>query len=421
MADPAVGVSDSVREKSVGGRGERGKGWIAVAGMIAILVICAWWWYSGGRETTDDAQVDGNVMPIAAKVGGIVLEINVNENQQVEAGAVLANLDRRDLEVALARAEADRGEAEAAVAAAEAEVPVTSATSEGGLASAQAGRGNAVAGIAVAERQIEAARAKLTAAEARVREAEANLAKISQDVLRLRPLVEKDEVSRQQFDALVASQQAAQAAADSSRAAVAEAQTGVSVAESRLAQARGELTQAGSAVQIAQTAPQQVAITRARLASARAQLAQAQAAVRQAKLNVEYATVRAPSAGVVSRKSAKPGQIVQPGQPLMALVPLHDVWVTANFKETQLRNMRIGQPVAIDVDAYSGGSFSGHVESIAPATGAKFSMLPPENATGNFVKVVQRVPVRIAIETGQDAERVLRPGMSVAVSVLSRR
>ena len=254
-----------------------------------------------------------------------------------------------------------------------------------------------------------------------MREAEANLARVTQDVQRLRPLVEKDEVSRQQFDALVASQQAAQAAADSSRAAVAEAQTGVSVAESRLTQARGELSQAGSAVQIAQTAPQQVAITRARLASARAQLARAEAAVRQAKLNLDYATVRAPSAGVVSRKSAKPGQIVQPGQPLMALVPLHDVWVTANFKETQLRTMRIGQPVEIAVDAYGGGSFSGHVESIAPATGAKFSMLPPENAAGNFVKVVQRVPVRIALETGQDAERVLRPGMSVAVSVLRRR
>ena len=423
MADPAVGVSDSAHSTSGGWRHRagRGKGWIAGAVVLSIAIVSGWWWYSGGRESTDDAQVDGNVMPIAAKVGGIVLEISVSENQQVEAGAVLASLDRRDLEVALARAQADAAVAEAAVAVAEAGVPVTSATSQGGLASAQAGRGNAAAGIVVAERQIEAARAKLTAAEARVREAEANLAKVTQDVQRLRPLMEKDEVSRQQFDGILASQQAAQAAADSSRAIVAEAQTGVSVAESRLTQARGELTQAGSAVQIAQTAPQQVAITRARLASARAQLAQSQATVQQAKLNLEYATVRAPSAGIVSRKSAKPGQIVQPGQPLMALVPLHDVWVTANFKETQLRTMRIGQSVEIKVDAYGGQSYAGHVESIAPATGAKFSMLPPENATGNFVKVVQRVPVRIAIETGQDAERVLRPGMSAAVSVLSRR
>ncbi|MGE3341803.1 MAG: HlyD family secretion protein [Vicinamibacterales bacterium] len=412
MTDAATGTTGRRR----GGR----TAWIVPAGLLCAAIGLAWWWYSGGRETTDDAQVDGDVVPIAAKVGGIVREVNVEDNEPVEAGMVLASIDPRDYQVALDRAQADVAEAQAAVAAAEAGVPLTSATSQSQLTAAQAGRGNAAAGIAVAERQIEAAHAKVAASQARVREAESNLAKATQDVQRLRPLAEKDEVSRQQFDAVVAAQQAAQAAADSARAAVAEAETGVSVAEARLTQARGELTQAGSAVQAAQTAPQQVAITRARAALARAQLAQAEAAVEQAELNLEYAVVRAASAGVVSRKTVKPGQIVQPGQPLMAMVPLEDIWVTANFKETQLDNVRVGQPVEIEVDAYGGRPYQGHIASIAPATGARFSLLPPENASGNFVKVVQRVPVRIAIEPGQDSQRVLRPGMSVVVTVFTR-
>jgi membrane fusion protein (multidrug efflux system) len=393
---------------------------MVVAAMLFAVIACGWWWYSGGRESTDDAQVDGNIVPIAGKVGGIVREVTVEDNQQVGAGDVLASIDRRDYEVALARAQAAVAAPEAAVAAAEAGVPVTSATSQSQLTTAQAGRGNAAAGIVVAERQIEAARAKLEASQARVREAESKLTKATQDVQRLRPLAEKDEVSRQHFDAVLAAQQAAQAAVDSARAAAAEVETGVAVSESRLVQARGELTQAGSAVQAAQTAPQQVAITRARLAAARAQLVRAEAAVEQAELNLEYATVRAPSAGVVSRKAIRPGQIVQPGQPLMALVPLQDIWVTANFKETQLDTMRVGQRVDIEVDAYGGRTYQGRVDSIAPATGARFSLLPPENASGNFVKVVQRVPVRIAFESSQDTERLLRPGMSVAVSVYTR-
>lgn len=372
MAEPAVGSTDSAPRSAAARLRERAgrrTGWIVVAVGLSAVIALGWWWYSGGRESTDDAQVDGNVVPIAAKVGGIVREVTVEDNQQVGAGDVLASIDRRDYKVALARAQADVAEAEAAVAAAEAGVTVTSATSKSQLTTAQAGRGNAAAGIVVAERQIEAARAKLEASQARVREAESNLTKATQDVQRLRPLAEKDEVSRQHFDAVLAGQQAAQAAADSARAAAAEVESGLAVSESRLVQARGELTQAGSAVQSAQTAPQQVAITRARLAAARAQLARAEAAVEQAKLNLEYATVHAPSAGVVSRKTIKPGQIVQPGQPLMALVPLQDVWVTANFKETQLDTMRVGQRVDIEVDAYGGRTYQGRVDSIAPATG----------------------------------------------------
>jgi membrane fusion protein (multidrug efflux system) len=260
----------------------------------------------------------------------------------------------------------------------------------------------------------------VAAASAKQREAEAAVRKADQDVQRLASLVDKDEVSRQQYDAVVMAQQAAQAMLDSARASVAEAQSGVAVAESRLGQARGDVTQASSSVRAAQSAPQQVQVTRSRLSSAEARLAQMDAAVQQAKLNLEYATVRAPDAGTIGRKNVQPGQVVQPGQPLMALVPLSNVWITANFKETQLRDVRPGHRAEIHVDAYGGRTYYGKVESIAPATGARFSLLPPENAAGNFVKVVQRVPVRIALDQGQDSEHLLRPGMSVTVTVRTK-
>jgi membrane fusion protein, multidrug efflux system len=402
--------------------------WLATSGakwgVIGLVVVLAagvaWWWVRGGRETTDDAQIDGNVVPIAAKVGGIVKEVAVRENQQVAAGDLLATIDTRDYDVALARAEADRADAQAAVAGAQAGVPVTSATTQSQLTSAQAEGHNAEAGVQLAERQVEAARARVAAAQAGQREAETALRKAQQDVQRLKALVEKDEVSRQQYDSVVAAEQAAQAGLDSARAAVAEAESGIAVAESRLGQARSGVAHAASAIHAAGSAPQQVQVTRARLSSAEARLKQTEAAVQQAKLNLEYAVVKAPAAGAVGRKNVEPGQVVQPGQPLMALVSLTNVWVTANFKETQLEEMRPGQRAEVSVDAYGGRTYAGKVDSIAPATGARFSLLPPDNAAGNFVKVVQRVPIRIALDPGQDAEQVLRPGMSVTVSVITR-
>jgi membrane fusion protein (multidrug efflux system) len=392
---------------------------ISIAAVI-VAVAAGWWWLSAGTQSTDDAQVDGYVVPIAGKVGGILKEVRVENNQRIEAGALLAVIDPRDFEATLARAEADLREAQAALLAAEARVPVTSATVESELTSATAGRGNAEAAIAVSEREVDAAKAKLAAARARQREAEANLTKTTQDVQRLRPLAEKDEVSRQQFDATVASQQAAQASVDSAIAAVAEAETAVAAQLGRLTQTRGILTQAASVLSAARTAPQQVAAARAQVASAQARVGQAEATLRRAKLDVDYTQLRAPSAGIVSRITAKPGQIVQPGQPLMALVPIDEIWITANFKETQLASMRVGQPADIEVDAYRGRRHKGRVDSVAPATGARFSLLPPENASGNYVKVVQRIPVRIVLDTGQDPEHLLRPGMSVVVSVATR-
>jgi membrane fusion protein (multidrug efflux system) len=278
----------------------------------------------------------------------------------------------------------------------------------------------AAAGIEQAQRGVEAANARLVTAQARQREAEATATKTAKDVERLKGLLAKDEVSQQQYDATVAAADSARAAADSTKSQVQEAQFGIQVAQSQLAQAKAGASQATAQLQTVQTAPQRVEATRARASSADAKVMQQRAAVQQAELSLQYATVKAPMKGIVSKKGVEVGQVVQPGQPLMTIIPLEDVWVTANFKETQLRDMRPGQPAIIEVDAYGGREFKGHIESLAAATGSRFSLLPPENATGNFVKVVQRVPVRIAIDEKQDAQQVLRPGMSVTAKVYTR-
>ena len=217
---------------------------------------------------------------------------------------------------------------------------------------------------------------------------------------RLRGLVQKDEISQQQFDAAVAASDSARAAADAAKSDVTAAQGNITVAQQRAAAARGAASQARAGLANAQTAPQQLQVTEAQATSADARVRQAESALKQAELNLEYTTVKAPTDGVVSRKSVEQGQVVQPGQPLLALVDLNDVWVTANFKESQLAKMQPGQKATIDVDALGGKEFRGHIDSIAAATGAKFSLLPPENATGNYVKVVQRIPVQDRLRAG---------------------
>jgi membrane fusion protein (multidrug efflux system) len=388
--------------------------------VIAVLATSAWLWATAGRETTDDAQVDAHVTPIAARVGGTVIDVPVKENQQVEAGAVLVVIDPRDYQVALDKAKAELATAEADAVAAKADVPITSTTASGNVSNARGGVEQAAAGVEQAQRGIEAANARLVTAQARQREAEANATRTAKDVERLKGLLAKDEVSQQQYDATLAAADAARAAADSSKSQVQEAQTGIQVAQSQLAQARAGASQATAQLETVQTAPQQVEAMRARASSADAKVMQQRAAVQQAELNLQYTTVKAPMKGIVSKKSVEVGQVVQPGQPLMTIIPLEDVWVTANFKETQLDAMRPGQPAIIEVDAYGGREFKGHVESLAAATGSRFSLLPPENATGNFVKVVQRVPVRIAIDEKQDAQQLLRPGMSVTATVYTK-
>jgi len=393
-----------------------------IAGIVVILILAAgvWLWATAGQESTDDAQVDAHVTPIAARVGGTVLSVPVNDNQQVEAGAVLVQIDTRDYQLALDRAKADLADAEAAAVAARANVPITTTNAFETVTGARGGVEQAQASVDEAERGVAVAQARLASAKAHQREVEANATKTSRDVERFRGLLAKDEISQQQFDAASAAADAALAAVDAAKSQVAEAEAGVNVAQSRLAQAKVGGQQAVGNLHIAQTGPQQVQAVRARADAADAHVKQLQATVQQAELNLQYATVKSPARGIVSKKSVEVGQVIQPGQPLMTIIPLEQVWITANFKETQLDNMRPGQRMKIDVDAYGSKTFTGRVESIAAATGARFSLLPPENASGNFVKVVQRVPVKIVLDAGQDAEHLLRPGMSVTPTVYTK-
>lgn len=392
---------------------------IAIAA-AAILAVGAWLWLTAGQESTDDAQVEAHVTPIAARVGGTVLAVPAPDNREVDAGQVLLQIDPRDYEVALARAEAELANAEAEAAAARANVPITSTMATSNVSNARGGVAQAEAGVAEAEQSLEAARARVVTAQARLREQEANATKAARDVERLRPLIAKQEIAQQQFDAAVADAEAKRAAADSAGAQIQEAEAAIRVAESRIKQAHAGQEQATAGLRQAQTGPDQMVQIRARASSAEARVKQAEAAVKQARLNLDYTTVKAPVKGIVSKKSVEPGQVVQPGQPLMTVIPLDRVWISANFKETQLAEMRPGQHVTVEVDAYGGREFTGKVDSIAAATGARFSLLPPDNATGNFVKVVQRVPVKILLDEGQDKEHILRPGMSVTPTIYTK-
>ena len=392
-----------------------------VIGIVVLVIVGAVWLFlTAGRESTDDAQIDARVTQIAPRVGGTVTRVAVNDNQRVESGAILIELDPRDYQVAVEKAKAELADAEANALAARSAVPITATTASSGVTTARGGVMQSQAAVAAAEKEVEAAKSRVVTAQARVREAETNAARTARDVERFRGLLAKDEISQQQFDSAVSAAEASKAAADSARSQVAEAEAGIRVAESKLAQARAGEQQAHAELATAQTAPEQVTATKARAAAADARVAQAKATLMQAELNLDYAKVKAPAAGVVSKKGVTSGQVVQAGQPLLALVQIDDVWVTANFKETQLKNMRPGQRAKIDVDALGGREFTGKVDSIAGATGARFSLLPPENATGNFVKVVQRVPVKIVIDGSQDPERLLRPGMSVTPTVYTR-
>jgi membrane fusion protein (multidrug efflux system) len=381
--------------------------------LVVAAVIGGLWWHYSGRESTDDAQLDGHITQIAAKVGGTVLRVAVADNEAVPAGTVLVEIDPRDYQVAVTHAEAELAAARAAADAATVGVPIARTETSSGVTSAQGGVEQAQAAVATADHEIEAANARLASAQAVERQRRAEATRTARDVERLKGLAAKDEIPQQQYDAAVSASDAAQAAVEAAGASVREAVTAVSVAQARAVQARAAAAQSRASLRTANTGPEQVKVTRAQADVAVARVQQAEAALAQAKLNLEYAVVKAPAAGVVSRKTVEVGQVVQPGQPLLALVNMENVWVTANFKETQLGDMRVGQRVTVKVDALGGKSFDGHIQSIAAATGARFSLLPPENATGNYVKVVQRVPVKIVLDAGQDPEHRLRPGMSV--------
>ncbi|HLM99627.1 MAG TPA: HlyD family secretion protein [Bryobacteraceae bacterium] len=370
------------------------------------------WRYFGSYESTDDAQIDGHLNAISARISGQVNEVLVEDEQLVKKGDVLAKVDPRDYEVAVAKAEADLADAEAALEGSRTDIPVTSTNTESTLKSARSLHADAGAGLTGAERQLNAARARLETARAQVNEAEANYKKAADDVERYKLLVAKDEISAQQYDQAVQTAAAAKATLAARTASVAEAQQNITVAEAAIQQAQAKIGQADATIQAALTAPQQIAISQSKARSAAAKLAQQKALLDQARLNLSYCTIVAPVSGIAGKKSVEVGQNVSPGQQLLVVVPLDDIWVTANFKETQLRKMKAGQKVKFSVDAYD-HEYTGHVTGIAGAAGSRLSLLPPENATGNYVKVVQRIPVRIDIDAGQNSDHRLRPGMSV--------
>ncbi len=389
--------------------------------IIVVVVLVAVggtvWWLSRGHESTDDAQVDGRITQIAPRVGGTVIKIGVDNNQAVGAGTVLVQIDPRDYQVAVDRARADLADAQANAAAARTGVPIAKIETGAGVTTASGGVEQAAATVSGAEQEVLVSQANLAAVQARLREKEASALKAAHDVERLRPLAQKDEIPQQQLDAAIAQADASRAAADAAKADVTAAQGAIAIAQQHVAQARAGGAQARAGLDTARTAPQQLEVTKARAAAAEARVEQAKAVLAQAELNLQYTTITAPTAGVVSRKAIEMGQVIQAGQPLMALVNLADTWITANFKETQLASMKAGQRAEVEVDALGGRTFKAHVHSIAAATGAKFSLLPPENATGNYVKVVQRIPVKIVLEQGEDPDHLLRPGMSVTPTV----
>jgi membrane fusion protein (multidrug efflux system) len=394
--------------------------------IVVVVVLLAlsgggfWLWHRlAASETTDDAQVDGHVYTVSARVGGTLVAVNVHENQVVEAGEVLIQIDDRDFKNALAKAQADHRVAEAGYEESRAGMPLTSSETKGKIARAEAALVQVQTGVETAKKDHEVAKARFNLAKARLAEVNTTFEKARKDLDRMKELNDKDEVSRQQYDSAVTAHDAAKASVDSSLANIAEAESNMSSAQARVKQAESAIGVAESDLTAALSAPEEVAMTQARVNTASARVAQAGSAIEQVKTNIEYAVVRAPVAGVVTRKSVEFGQVVQAGQPLLAIVPLQEVWVTANFKETQLKDIRLGQHAEIHVDAYGGAAFKAHVDSISAATGAKFSLLPAENASGNYVKVVQRIPVKLLLDGAADASHVLRPGMSATVKIFT--
>jgi membrane fusion protein (multidrug efflux system) len=372
--------------------------------VILALVAAGLWWRSTYTEDTDDAQVNGHMIQVSARISGQVAKVYVDENQVVKAGDVIAELDPSDYKVAVENAEAALASAQANAEAANVNVPITSVNTGSTLRSADASVSSAHSSIGQAEQQLEAAHAQ-------VAQAKANSTKAEADLERYKPLVEKDVISKQQFDAAVA-------AADASKAALSGARHTEKAAEEGVSEAKERETQAAAQQKFAQTGPQQVAAQSARAKQAEAQVQEAQAKLDQAKLNLSYTKIVAPTAGIITRKSVEINQNVAPGQNLTMLVSLEGLWVTANFKETQLRKMAAGQTVEVEVDS-TGKTYHGKITQIGGATGSVLSLFPPENATGNYVKVVQRVPVRVDFTdlANEDPNHELRPGLSVEPKV----
>ena len=378
---------------------------LIVIGIIATAGIL-YWNYAQTYESTDDAQVDAHLNGISARIAGTITAIHTDENQIVKAGQLVAELDPSDYSAALAQAEAEMTQKQAEVGVQNPSVPIVENANETGIEAARADVANSEAAVAWAERDS-------TAAQAKLREAEANAAKAQADVSRYKALVDKDELPRQIYDQAVSTAAALAAAVDSARATAEAAQQAVQQRRAQLTATETKLMELGM------NAPHELAIRRATVVAKQADAQVAKTKVDLARLHLSYTKIFAPMAGIVSKRNVEIGNHVQPGQQLFLIAQTDDLWVTANFKETQVRRIRPGQKVTISVDAY-GQDFSGYVESFPAATGTITSLLPPENASGNYVKVVQRLPVRIRFNKDQAGLDRLRPGMSVEPKIWVR-
>jgi membrane fusion protein, multidrug efflux system len=395
------------------------RGLLLLGGTVAIAALAGLLVYYHNRETTDDAQVDGHITPIAAKISGRIREVLVTDNQQVEAGQVLARIDPRDYQAAVDQAKAALAVAESEARSAGVDVPRTRENVASGASSADAQLLAAQADSARARTTYEQAQtADLAWAEANVAKSRASADLANADLARYQPLMEKGEISKQQYDAAKANAQASGSALEADQEKLTQARRNIDVAKAELAAAEARVEQAKAGVLAARADVRQVSMKSADEQSKIAKVEQARAVLDAAQLNLSYTEIVAPVRGVATHKTVEVGQIVQIGQGLMVVVPLQDVWITANFKETQLRKMKPGQKAEVKVDTY-GRTFPGHLDSIAGATGAVLSLLPPENATGNYVKVVQRVPVKIVLDPISADKAVLRPGMNVDATIIT--
>ena len=388
--------------------------------VVLVIAVVGLFLYYHNRESTDDAQVDGHITPIASKIYGRVAAVLVNDNEAVKAGQTLVKIDPADNQAAVDQAKAALDLAESEARSAGVDVPRTAENVASGTSGADAQLLGAQADAASAQATFEQAQtADLSFAQANVEKSKANAALAQADLARYKPLVEKDEISKQQYDAAKANADASASALKADQEKLAQAQRNIAVMKAQLDAASARVLRARAGVEGAQADKKQVSMRTSDAQAKVAKVAQARGALDAAVLNLSYTNIVAPVDGVATHKQVEQGQIVQAGQGLLVVVPLQDVWVTANFKETQLKNMRPGQKAEVKVDTY-GKTFSGHLDSIAGATGGVLSLLPPENATGNFVKVVQRIPVKIVLDPIPPDQAVLRPGMNVDATVITK-
>ena len=393
--------------------------------LIGVLLIGAvvggYFYFSRlDKVSTDDAQVDGHIVMIAPKISGNILEVLVRDNEHVKAGQLLATIDPRDYQARVDQLRAAVTLAESQTRAAQVNLPMTAQTTQSVVTGAVAQLEGAKADYARAKASLEqASNSDIAFARANIANKQANYDRAQSDLARMQALVAKAEISQQQYDSYVAAAKMAESDLQAAKDRAASASDSAQIAAASLDSAKFKIAQASATVDQSRAGQQQVAVRGAEVSANQAGIAQAHANLAAAELQLSYTRILAPYDGVVTRKTVEPGSIVQPGQGLMMVVSDKDVWVTANFKETQLRNVKAGQRVEIHVDMYK-RNVEGRVDSIANATGARLSLLPPENATGNFVKVVQRIPVKILLDPAVLEQTPLRVGMNVDATIITR-